>query len=146
MERNPGQIQHIENIGIGHLIADGESDHIKIPDVCLTFQRPQEKLVFSHFRFHVPPGGEDTLTPDAVHLIHHAVQNAHSQIGHSNLIGIRETERHSHAGLGQILFHFSPLSAGIAGWLLYSRQNPLFQFGHSITSLFLVELLYSESG
>ena len=125
VERNSRQVHHVEHIGIGHLIADGEGDHVKITDGFLTFKAPKRKIMLTHGFFHVPPGGKDPLAPHAVHFIHDAVKDPHAHIGHTNLIGIREAERNPNPYILRILPDFIVFSAGVSGRLLYPRQNSL---------------------
>ena len=132
---NPGQAQHIQNVGIRHFIADGEGDHVEILYRLLAFQRPQGKAVFPHGLFHVPPGGKDSLTPDPLHPVHDSVENPHANVGHADLVGIREAEGHPYPDIRQILLDFAPLAAGIAGGLLHRSQNALLQIRHKTTSL-----------
>lgn len=128
------QIQHIHNIGIGHLIANGEGDHVKITDGVLALQCPQRQTMAAHLGLHIPPGGEDPLAPYAVHAVHHTVKDPHAHIGHTDLIGIREAKRHPDIHHLFILLYLPPFAAGIAGRLLHRGEYPLFQFGHRFTS------------
>ena len=89
MDGDSCQIHHIQHIGVCHLIADGKGDHVKILYGILAFQRPKRQIVGTHSLLHISPGGEDTLTPDAFHLVHHAVEDPHTHVGHTDLIGIR---------------------------------------------------------
>ena len=125
VQRNACQIQHIQDIGIGHLIADGEGDHIEILHCILTFQCPQRQVICPHGTFHIAPGSKDTLTPDAVHLIHHTIENPHAQIGHTDLISIRKAECHTDTDIFFILFDLIEFAACVSCGLLDSRKNSL---------------------
>ena len=89
--------------------------------------------MLSHPRLHVAPGGKHPLTPDALHLIHDTVENPHTHIGHTDLIGIREAEGHSDIHFPFVLFHLSPLTANISGRLLHLGQDSVFDIGHRET-------------
>ena len=125
MKRDPGKLQHIQNIGIAHLIADGEGNHVEVLHGALAFQRPKGQLVGAHSVLHIAPGGKHPLAPNAVHPVHNAIQDPHTHIGHADLIGIRETEGNTHSGLGQIFLDLAPLAAGVPGRLLDSGKDPL---------------------
>ena len=71
-----------------------------------------------HGSFHITPGGEDPFTPDPVHLVHHAIKNAHPQIGHAQFVCIREAKGNPHVHLIQRFHHLVVLPAGIAGRFL----------------------------
>ena len=113
-----GQIQHVEHVGVGHLIAQGKADEVEIRDGVPAFQTIEQDTLPAHFLLHVPPGGEHPLTPYPFHLIHHTVENAHAQIGHTDLIGVRKAERIAHIHGAPVLHHRVVFPAGIAGGLL----------------------------
>ena len=142
MERNPRQEQHIQDVGIGHFIADGEGDHVKILHGVLAFQCPQREGMGPHGLLHVPPGSKHPLAPDAVHPVHHTVQNPHPHIGHTNLISIREAERHPDPNIFFFLLHLAPLAASVPGRLLNCGKDSPLQVGHIATSYFRVTILY----
>ena len=125
IERHTGQIQHVHNIGIAHLIADGKGNHVKILDRVLAFQRPQGERMPAHGFFHICPGGKYPLAPDTVHLVHDTVEDPHTHIGHADLIGIREAVGHPYPDLGLVFLNFVIFTAGISGGFLHSRQNTL---------------------
>ena len=91
-KRHPGQVQHIENIGIAHLIADAEGDKVEVLHRVAALQGIERNLVLAHGRLHVPPGRKDSLAPHAVHVVHDAIENAHADVGHADFIGVREAE------------------------------------------------------
>ena len=76
------QIQHIQNGGKGHLIAHGEGHDVKVRDRLSGLQSKQGHPGPAHLLFHVAPRGKDPLAPHAVHVVHDAVEDPHSQIGH----------------------------------------------------------------
>ena len=135
MEGNARQTQHVQHIGVGHLIADGEGHQIEVLHGVLAFQRPQGEAVLFHSLLHVAQGGEDTLAPDAVHFVHDAVENAHAQVGHADLIGIRETEGDPDADVIQVFFYFIEFSAGVSGRFLHRGEDSLDQIGHNVIPL-----------
>ena len=122
-QRNLRQFQHVQNIGIAHLIAQRKRDHIKVTDRVMAFQCPEWNPMRTHFVFHIAPRRKDTFTPDAGHLVHYAVENPHANVGHTDLIGIRKTERNTHI---DVLFVFDDLiifSAHIARRLLDAHED-----------------------
>ena len=125
MERYAGQSEHIENIGIAHLVADGKGDHVKVFDGPAVLQRPKGQIVLPHSLFHIAPGCKNTLAPDTLHLVHDTVQDAHAQIGHTNLIGIRKTKRNIYPDILRILLNFVKFSAGVTSRFLHCGENAL---------------------
>ena len=93
-QRQSGQVQQVEHIGIGQFIAQGEADHVKPRDRVAALQSVKGKSFAAHLGLHVSPGCEYPLTPDAFLLIQQPIQDAHAQVGHADLISIRKAERH----------------------------------------------------
>ena len=135
VQRYPGKAQHIQHIGICHLIADGKSDHVKILHRVLTLQRPKRNLFPPHDFFHIAPRGKYPLTPHILLRIHHTVKDPHSQVGHTDLISVREAECHANANILFFFLDLSPLSAGIPCRFLNGREKSLLSICHDFTSL-----------
>ena len=79
----------------------------------------------SHLLLHVPPGGKDPLAPDAIHPVHNTVQDPHPHVGHTNLIRVREAERHPDVHFVLIFYDLSVFPAYVTGRLLHLPQDPL---------------------
>ena len=141
MQGDTCQIHHVQNVGVGHLVADGESHHVKILHRGLAFQRPQGQIMLAHGLFHIAPRCKDTLAPNAIHLVHHTVQDTHTHIGHADLIGVWEAECHADTHICQIFFDLVKFTAGVPRRLLHSRQDSLYQFCHSFPSLLKVSFI-----
>ena len=81
--------------------------------------------MLAHFGLHIPPGVEDALAPDALHLVHDAVEDPHAHIGHADLIGIREAEGHIDPDGIRILLDLIEFAAGVARRLLHAGQDSM---------------------
>ena len=79
-QRDAGQIKHIEHGGIRHLIAKRERHDVERADGVAALERVERDARAAHFGFHVAPGGEHALTPDAWHLIHGCIEDAHADV------------------------------------------------------------------
>ena len=79
-QRHASEIEHIQDVGIAHLIADRKRDQIELRNGIVTLQRPERQAVRPHLRLHVAPRREHALAPDALHLVHHAVEDAHADV------------------------------------------------------------------
>ena len=91
----------------------------------MAFQRPEWKTMRAHLVLHIAPRRKNALAPDAGHLVHHAIEDPHTDVGHTDLIGVRETERNAHI---DVLFVFDDLiifSAHIACRLLDAHEEPV---------------------
>ena len=125
-----GQVQHIQNGGEGHLVAYGEGHDVEVGDGVAGFQREQGHIRTAQLLLHVAPGGKHALAPHAVHLVHDAVEDAHTQIGHTDLVGIGETEGDAGVDLGLVLQNGVIFAAHVAGGLLHPGQDAFQSFVH----------------
>ena len=78
-----------------------------------------------HGGFHVAPGGKDPLAPDPFRLVHGAIEDAQSQVGHSNFVSVRKAHGKAHIYRCLILDDLVVFPAGVAGWLLDGGQDAL---------------------
>ena len=122
-QRQSGKLKHVEHVRVAHLVAEREGNKVKIADGIVALQRPEGQPVRAHLRLHIAPGGEHPLAPDAGHLVHHAVEDAHADVRHADLIRVREAERHAEIDFTFIFLNFAVLTAGVPGGLLYEREN-----------------------
>ncbi len=83
VDRDLRQAEHVDYIGVAHLIADGKGNQVKVPGRGLDSPGPRGELRAVMAASISPQGAKTRLTPDPVHLVHHAVKNAHPQIGHA---------------------------------------------------------------
>ena len=123
VEGDAGQIQHVQNGGKCHLVAHGEGHDVEVGDGVAGFQREKRHIRLAHLLLHVAPRGKHTLTPDAVHPVHDAIQDAHTQIGHTDLVGVREAEGDAGIHLRLVLQHGVIFAAHIACGLLHAGQD-----------------------
>ena len=124
-QRQSGKLEHVEHVRVAHLVAEREGDKVKIADGIVALQRPEGQPVRAHLRLHIAPGGEHPLAPDAGHLVHHAVEDAHADVRHADLIRIREAERHAHVDVLFPLYDLVVFSAHVARRLLHAREYPV---------------------
>ena len=79
----------------------------------------------AHFVFHIAPRRKDPFAPDAGHLVHHAIQDSHADVGHTDLVGIRKTERNAHVNVRFIFDDLIIFSAHIARRFLDTHEEPV---------------------
>ena len=126
----PRKIKHVQNGGERHLVADGKGNDVKLPDGVKGFQRVERDIRPAHLLLHVAPWGEAALAPHAGHVVHHAVENAHAEVGHADLVGIGKTERNAGIDPCLVLHHGVIFTADIARRFLHARQNAFKLFIH----------------
>ena len=122
-QRHARKLKHIEDVRVAHLVAQRERDHVEAAHGVLAFQCVKRDGIFAHRLLHIAPRSEHALTPDARHLVHNAVEDAHSNIGHADLIGIREAERDPDVHVRLFLDDLIVFAADIARGLLHPRQD-----------------------
>ena len=130
VEGDMRQIQHVEDGGKRHLVANGKGHDVEIRDGVAGFQREKGHIRLSQLLLHVAPRGEHTLAPDAGQVVHDAVENAHAQIGHADLIGVGEAEGDAGVHLVFVFQNGVIFAAHIAGGLLYAGQDAFQSFVH----------------
>ena len=111
------QLQHIQHVSVAQLILQRKADEVEIADRVAAFQGIEGDVLPAHFLLHVPPGGIAALAPEAVHLVHQAVQDPAAQVGHTDLIGVRKAQGISGVHRPPILYNgviFSPPCSGQA--------------------------------
>ncbi len=127
-----GHVQHVQHGGVGHLIADGEGQGVELTHRISALQSVEGDAGLFHFLIHVPPGGVDPLAPQEGQAVHGVIQDAHAQVGHADLVGIREAEGQAQLNLLLVLDDLVILAAGVAGGLLHPRQDPFQSFIHGV--------------
>ena len=92
IKRNRRQFKHFKSCGIAHLILQGNSDNIEICELVPAFVSAERNVVLTHFFLHINPRSIHSLTPHIGLLIKCSVKYSHTEIRHSNLIGVRKAE------------------------------------------------------
>ena len=85
-QRQAREIEHIEDIGIAHLILEGESDKIELRYRISALVRPERYLMLAHLLLHVHPRSIHTLTPDIILAVERTVKDADTEVRHSYLV------------------------------------------------------------
>ena len=79
-ERNFGEIEHIQHIGIAHFILKCEAYYIKLRDRVSALKCAERYVVLAHLLLHIDPWGKHTLTPYVRIGIERIVKYAHTEI------------------------------------------------------------------
>ena len=69
------QFQHIQNIGVGKFVLQGEAYNITFRQSFFCFQSAQGNIAFTHFRFHINPGSVNAFSLHACSFVQKVVQN-----------------------------------------------------------------------
>ena len=111
--RHACEREHIQHIGVAKLILERKAYEIKFTERVAAFERVEGETLYAHLPVHIKPGSKHALAPHAVHVVHDAVQDPHAQVGHADLVGVREAEREADIHLGFVLYHRRYILRGI---------------------------------
>ncbi len=89
-DRNTGEIEHVQNVGVAQLVLKGKTQDIKLPQGARRLQRRQRDPSGPHETLHVGPWGKDPFRGDLLCPIEDVVKDLQSQMGHAHLIHIRK--------------------------------------------------------
>ena len=126
-----GHIQHVQNRGIGHLIADGKGKNIKSVQPVPALKSIEWNPLLFHQIVHIAPRGKNPLAPDIGQAVHGLIKDLHAQIGHSDLVRIRKAEGHSQVYGGFVFQYLIVFSSGITRRLLHFREDSFQSFIHT---------------
>ena len=118
VQRDPGQIQDLQDIGITHLILDGDPQEVKVPDGILGLQGEKRDLLLTHNGVQIRPGGVHPLAPYVLPAVEHIIEDLDPQMRHADLINVGKTHGKADVHLVFIFHHRVHLSADVAGRLL----------------------------
>ena len=118
-QRDARQAQHGEDVGVAKLVFQGKADDVKLGQRVLAFKAVQGQPQALHLLFHIGPGHERALAPPVFVAVEQLVQNFFAQKGHTDLVGIREAERHTDIDLGLIFIGTARFTAGVTAGLLH---------------------------
>ena len=131
MKRDARQIQHVQHIGINHLVLQGKSQKIKGLHRLTGLQSKKRDATLPHQHFHIRPWRIDTLHRRILAPIQDSIENRKSQIRHADLIDIRQGKRNRAVHRAMLLMHRAPFSARIARRLQHGLQHVMLQLYHS---------------
>ena len=123
VQRNAGQIEELQDVGIAHLILQRNAQHVKAADWRARLQRKQRHILLTHQVRHVHPRRKDALAKRVLPLIDDIIQDAGTQMGHAHLVHIRERKRIANRHAVRILEHGIHLAAHVPGRLLHPVQQ-----------------------
>ena len=89
----------------------------------LTLQGKQRNVLLTHNFIQIHPGRIHTLTPDIIPGIEHAIQDLDSQVGHTDLVDIREAHTETDINAVPVLHYGIDFVADVAGRFFDLHQN-----------------------
>ena len=121
--RNSCQVEHFQHVGVAHFILKRKSDEIEVLYRVEAFQRVQRDIPGAHLLLHIGERHEYSLAPVVRDCVFQTVKYLHAQVGHSDLVGVREAEREPDVDLRLVLDDRAGLAADVPRRLLNIEQE-----------------------
>ena len=96
MQCDPRELEHFHKRCVAQLVLHCERDHVEFTHRIAAFMREERDPALFHLRCHIRPRRIDPFAPDLRDLIETAAQDPHPEVGHADLIDVREAERDTH--------------------------------------------------
>ena len=134
MKRDPGQVQHLQDVGIAELKLERKAQEIKDPHRILGFQGKQRDVVVPQQPVHIRPGRKNALTPGVLPPVEQLIQDLDPQVGHADLIHIRKAHGKADRDLPVLVDRVHFISQ-IPRGLLHLQQQLVrqCQFSHTLS-------------
>ena len=98
-QRNVGQIEHFQHVGIAHFVLQGEAHDIKMIHRRARLNGKERQILPAHGVGHIGPGHECALAQRPGALVDDMIQDFDAKMGHAHLIGIRKAKGKGDLGL-----------------------------------------------
>ena len=104
-QRNAGQIQHVQHIGVAEFMRNGEGKHMRSADGSIAFQRSQADAVFAQQLSRLVAWRINPFRKNIVPPIQDSIQDLVSEIGHAHLVEIRKGQCTVQPHRSRVLVH-----------------------------------------
>ena len=133
-EGDPGQVQDLEDVAVGQLIPQGDAQEIKTLHGILGLQAEEGDFLLLHDLVEVGPRRKNPLTPGVGAAVQLFVYDLDAEIGHADLIDVREADGEADVHGGGVLHDGVDFISNVAGGLLHHVEDPVRQhaFSHLI--------------
>ena len=135
MQGDPCKQQHLHHCGVAQLVLHCERDHIEFTHRIAAFVRKQRYPALLHLRRHIRPRRIHAFTPDLRDFVENAAEDPHTEVGHTDLVYVREAERDTHFHLLWILKNAACLAAGISPRFFDRGDEALYIFSHLLSPI-----------
>ena len=121
-ERDTAQIQHVEDVGVGHFIKKGEAQQVEFLQGPGIFQAGEHQAPFPHLLFHIHPGSKGPFRCHAGQLVEDFIEDLVAQVAHPDFVGVWKGQAEGHFRFTFRLDDAAELHAGVAGRFFYSTE------------------------
>ena len=120
-QRDAGKIQHLQDVGVAHLIEKRKANDVKLLQRATGFQREERHMLLAKHLLHIRPGRKRALAGDAVHAVERVVENPRAKVRHADFVYVGKQQRKAEI---RLLFHDAvPLSADIARGFFHAGKQ-----------------------
>ena len=102
-QRQAGQIEHVEDVGVELLVGQAEADHVEVRQSVAGFKAIERHIGRTQFCLHVGPWRVDSLGQHVGPLVDQIVQDGKPQVAHAKVVDVREGQRNPVGGRVPIL-------------------------------------------
>ena len=100
---------------VTHFILKRKTDHVKIADRRLRFQRKKRVALGPHEVFHIRPGRIDSFGSHIGPFVEQSIEDAQAQMAHGHFINIGKTVSNGQFDLVVVFYDAVPFPADVAG-------------------------------
>ena len=123
VQRDAGEIQRRQHIGVAELGGEGQPEDIEGTDRSMSIYGELRDTAFAHEGLKVGPHGIGALGKRILDSVDHLVQDLHALVGCTDLIGIGIHQHPAHGRVGPLLDHRVDLAADVLDRFGDERQN-----------------------
>ncbi len=126
-QRDAGQIQHCEHVGIKLFVGQAKADHVKVEQPMTRLQTVQRDGISAHQRFKIWPGAINALGKQIRTFVDQVVEHHQAQIAAAQLINIGKGQGNlaTNGGIGPIFDNAVQFTAGVARRLFHFMQHTI---------------------
>ena len=120
------ELHHGQDVAVAHLVQQGKAHDVEALEGAPGLQGEQRLPRLPQGLLHVRPGGEAPLAAHPVHTVQHMVEDAGPQVGHADLVHVREAQGKAKVRLG--LHLHVVFTADVPGGLLHPGEDEIEHF------------------
>ena len=130
IERDPGEVEHIQDIRVDHLVLQGEPEKIKCCNRAAAFQRKERQPLLTHLFLHIDPRCIDTLRCNICTAVQDLIEDGKPEIAHADLVDIGQCQCKFALYGVPVLAHGIPFAARVARRLQHRLQDTVIELHH----------------
>ncbi len=110
-----GKVKHVEDIAVGQLVLQGESDQIKFPQGALVLQGSQGDFSRAQLRLEIRPRRIGALGGGPVEAVENMVEDGKAEVAHADFVNVGKGQGDTNLDPGPLFVDAPHLAAKVAG-------------------------------